>query len=54
MTTKQYDQFFELLDQIVQDSGSWGEKKKKLLDAASESDSTNLEELAGWFSEPAP
>lgn len=53
MTERQYEVFFDILDQIVEDRGSgpWQDRKEALITHASERDITNLQELASWIEE---
>ena len=49
MTEKQYELFFDLLDQIInRDRSDWHSRKEQLVSAASEKDMTNLVELMSW------
>lgn len=50
MTTQEWDQFFELLDKIVDGEGTWEEKSGAVVEAAAERESeAKLEEFCGWF-----
>jgi hypothetical protein len=52
MTEKDWDLFFDLLEKIVSQPGSWKEKKDAVENQASTRGADNaLEEFAGWFSE---
>lgn len=52
MTKQEIEKLVELIGNTVRMEGGWQEKRKLILDHASEEDITNLEEFASWF-EPA-
>jgi hypothetical protein len=49
MTTKEYDQFLGLLENIVNADGSYKDKLAILIGHMDESDKTNMAELLSWF-----
>ncbi len=49
MDKTKLEHFLSLLDDIVDNDAPWTEKKKALLDVASEDDETNLREFVSWF-----
>lgn len=50
MNEKQWERFFELLQLIVKQDGTWQEKAEEVKSQAATYDSTgDLEEFTGWF-----
>lgn len=51
MNKAKLEQFFDLLGDIVNEDGPYREKRKALVEAASEEDRTTLNEFISWFDE---
>jgi hypothetical protein len=49
MTTAQITELLELIAKVVNDHGTWKEKRDAVLDEASGMDKNYLEEFASWF-----
>jgi len=51
MTSDKVARLLDLLNDLVNEPGTWREKKAALESQASDDDKTNLAEFAAWWSE---
>ena len=49
MTDKDWETFFDLIDKIIGQDGTWQDKKDTVKEKAVNNNCGNLEEFVGWF-----
>lgn len=45
------EKFLEILYEIIHEPGSWGDKRRDILNECNSDDKVNIEEFCGWFEE---